>query len=281
MKKLKIIGFFLLATLLMSCICGGGSPTVAPTPTPTTKKLLLIFNGESNSGGQVLNTSATPTELAVRPQVQILNNTSLLYEDLDIGTNNTIGHFGIGCCTMHGWELEVANQVVANPSTYTDTLFLIKTGQGGSTIDQWKVNCGAYCDTNDNWIGNFYRRVNASRTLFLRSDIIPVIFLSIGVNDLLQNTRNDTFQNKLYRHINTLRAITRQTTPVILTKFNGTNTRYNNALDSVANNMGLPKVYTIEATDVPLSDPWHWNYSGMKTMANRFLDVISNNRINW
>jgi len=281
MKKLKIIGFFLLATLLMSCICGGGQPTVTPTPAPSTKKLLLIFNGESNSGGETPNTSATPAELAPRSNVQILNNSSFLFEDLDIGTNNTIDHFGITCCTKHGWELEVANQVVANPSIYTDTLFLIKTGQGGSTIDQWKVNCGAYCDTNDNWIGNFYRRVNASRTLFQRSDVLPVIFLSIGINDLLAGTRNDSFQIKLYRHINTLRAITRSTTPVILTKFNGTNTRYNNTLDSVANNMGLSKVYTIESTDATLSDPYHWSYSGMKTITNRFLNVISNNRINW
>ena len=280
MKK-RLIILSTIIILFMSCICGGGQPAVIVTPTAPIKKLLLIFNGESNSGGQALNTSATSIELAPRPQVQILNNTSFLFEDLDIGTNNTIGHFGITCCTTHGWELEIANQVVVNPAIYSDTLFLIKTGQGGSQIDNWKVNCGSYCDTNDLYIGKFFTRVNSARTLINRSDIMPVIFLSIGINDAISGTQNDTFKNKLYRHINTLRAITRQTTPVIITKFSAGNTRYNNVFDSVANNMGLQKVYTIDATDATMLDAYHWNYSGLKTITNRLLNVISTYKINW
>jgi len=284
MRKEKLIILFIFAIISMACVCGGGKPTVAPvipTDTADVKKLLFLFNGESNSGGYGVNTSATAGELAVIPQVQILNNTTLLYEDLDIGTNNTIGHTGITCCTTHGWELEIAQQIKNNPETYGDTAFLIKTGQGGSTIGSWTVLCGAYCDTTYYNIGILFERVNASRSLFYREDIQPVILLSIGINDIISGNSNAYFQNALYAHINTLRAITRDSTPVIITKFFGVNTRYDNAIDSVANNMGLTKVYTVIGTGADTGDTYHWNYSGLKVIANRFLDVINNNRDNW
>lgn len=54
--------------------------------------LVFVFTGESNSGGVAPNSEATAEELASTSSVQILNNTTLKFEDLDIGTNNLLDH---------------------------------------------------------------------------------------------------------------------------------------------------------------------------------------------
>lgn len=88
MKKLYPILFVFLAFTFMACVCGGGQPTVTPTP-PTSNNYYyeIILLGESNSGGLGLNTSATVDEIASNRHVQILNNTSRVFEDLDVGSN--------------------------------------------------------------------------------------------------------------------------------------------------------------------------------------------------
>jgi len=270
--------YILLAALFMSCICAGGRPNVEPAPV-NNYKYMFIFNGESNSGGQALNTPASVSELSPKYHVQILNNNTMSFEDLHIGVNNTIGHTGIACCTMHGWELELANRTALNTSFYGDTVYLVKTGQGGSKLQDWNVVCGAYCDTSLNYIGYPYYRIRKADSLLSGQNIRKVIFLSIGINDLINNTNNDSVRIQMARHIGTLRAITRENTPVVITKFWSEKNRYNNVIDSVANNMGLTRVYTVEGT-AELGDQYHWNYNGMKTIATRLFQVVENN-ITW
>ena len=60
------------------------------------KTILVVINGESNSGGYALNSEASPRELGRRRSVKILNNTTLAtFDDLDIGVNNLVGHTGL------------------------------------------------------------------------------------------------------------------------------------------------------------------------------------------
>src|ERR1044072_1981924 len=109
---------------------------------PPTDTLLFIFNGESNSGGLGANSGATSHELSVRSSIQILNNYTLLFEDLHIGVNNILQHAGFNDSgpnnQNHGWELGLANKVEANAFPQTQA-HLVKTGQGGSLINEWNV----------------------------------------------------------------------------------------------------------------------------------------------
>lgn len=279
MKTTKIITLFIGALICMACICSGGQPTATPTPsTPRNYYYEIIFIGESNSGGLGLNTSATSGELAPNRHVQILNNTSRVFEDLDVGTNNLIGHGGLTCCSTHGWEIQVTNRIVADSSFFGDTVYLVKTGQGGTQAYHWQYSTPpADSAANNLYIGKFFSRSRRADSLLVGKTIRKVIFCSLGINDMnAGNVSNDTFKAQMVRNINLWRVITKETTPIVLTKFGGsTILRYNNSIDSIANSMGLTKIYTVDGSG-SMGDFYHWNYSGLKSVADRLMDVLKN-----
>jgi hypothetical protein len=73
--------------------------------------ILIIFNGESNSGGYAANTPATTAELAPTEAIKILNNVTMKFEALQVGANNLLGHDRLTdySATHHGLELGLAN----------------------------------------------------------------------------------------------------------------------------------------------------------------------------
>ena len=89
---------------------------------------LFAFIGESNSGGYAVNADLTAGELAARSAVQIWNNTTNTYQDLDIGTNNLISHDGLVDNATHGWENGLASEVEA--AILPNPVYLAKCGQG-------------------------------------------------------------------------------------------------------------------------------------------------------
>lgn len=282
MKMKNILPILIIASISLACVCGGGQPSVTPTPpTPQSFYYEIIFIGESNSGGIGINTSATSGELAPNSKVQILNNTTRVFEDLDIGTNNLIGHDGLFCCSTHGWELQLANRVSVDATLFGDSVYLVKTGQGGTQAYHWQYLIPpADSAANNLYIGRFFSRSRKADSLLSGKSIRKVLFCSLGINDMNAGVSNDTFKAQMVRNINLWRVITKETTPVILTKFSGsTILRYNNSIDSIANNLGLSKVYTIDGSG-SMGDPYHWNYSGLKDVADRFIDVLKNT-ITW
>lgn len=98
---------------------------------------LIIIVGESNSGGYALNSELSSSELLARPAVQILNNNTLVFEDLQIGVNNLIGHSGLSNGPTHGMESGLANSIESGLNWGVDQIHLVKTGQGGSQVSQW------------------------------------------------------------------------------------------------------------------------------------------------
>jgi len=169
---MRIITLFSLAVLFMSCDCYIAQPTSIPVATPN--RFLIIFNGESNSGGLVYDSLLSPSELAPQSQIQILNNTSFHFESLDIGTNNNLDHFNMPV-GRHGWEANLANKVLSESSYYGDSVFLVKTGQGGSMLSEWDVN-GIYFQ-------KFKKRLDTAQYKLRDRNLKKVIFLSIGLND--------------------------------------------------------------------------------------------------
>ncbi len=236
------------------------------------KPVLVIINGESNSGGYALNSEALAAEILPRSSVLILDNTGLAsFDILDIGTNNLVGHAGLPNGPTHGFELELANRADVN-SFYNQPVYLIKTGQGGSSIAQWNLG-GGYFTT-------FQARINAAKALIDFADYNIVILFSLGINDAISGTNTVTWKAAVQAHFVNLRAEVGANTPIIMTEFQGMGSggtqysSYNTVIQAIASED--PNVYSIDVTGAGLRDVNHWNYTGMKIVAGRLLDVFEN-----
>lgn len=247
----------------------------------TIPNLAFVFTGESNAGGQALNTSATTEELDPREQVQILNNNSLTFEPLDIGTNNNIGHYQITCCATHGFELELANKVVANTFPNNPTIHLVKTGQGSSKVAQWDPDWSEPTISKEN---NFWTKFT-TRTSFAKTQLGAntqwVVWVSLGINDFNGLTPINTYKSSMIAYINNIKADLPGAI-IVLTQFqsmipadpnsskNGLKA-FNDTMAEIAESEN--NVYVIDSTGASLkNDGLHWNYDGMKTVTDRLID---------
>lgn len=233
---------------------------------------LVIITGESNAAGYALNSDAASGELAARSGVQILNNTGLVFEDLDVGTNANIG-MGLDN-TTHGLEIGIANAQVAGRFGFTP-IYLVKSGQSGSTIASWDVG-------QTNWT-NFLSRVNAALGILNTANVRyrPVILYTQGINDSVASVAVATWKTATIAHFAKMRALLGATTRIIITKLpvgaGGATTipDYNTAIDEI----DASDAYSIAVptSDLDMRDSAHWSYSGMKVLAERMIDEIGDN----
>jgi lysophospholipase L1-like esterase len=258
-----IVAFF--AALLLA-----GLATSAPGKEKPAKKgksadkLLVVINGESNSGGYALNSEATAAELAPRPAVLILNNETLkAFEPLDIGTNNLLGHTGLAPSDTHGFELMLAERAERAPAK-NQPVYLVKTGHGGSTIAQWAPD-GAYFQT-------FLKRIAAAKELLKEEEVRPVVLFSLGINDAIAGTKLEVWKPGVIVHFENLRKALGAETPIVMTRFMPNYAAYNAAIEEICQT--VPHTYSVNTLDAPLRDPNHWNYAGMKLVTGRMLDVL-------
>lgn len=232
------------------------------------KPILFIINGESNSGGYALNSQAPSNEIGQRDNVQILNNTTLLFETLNIGSNNLIGHAGMSNNTTHGMELEIANRR-NNIPFYKKGIKIIKTGQGGSTISEWNTN-GSYYTT-------FKERIDAVKGIINLKDYKVFILFSLGINDAASGTNINTWKSGVIQHFQNLRnEIGSGLIPIIMTEFQGMGnggTQYNSFNTAIQEIAANPNVYSVNTASAGLRDVNHWDYYGMKYVTGLILDV--------
>ena len=271
---------FLLIALTNPLVADEAGPAATNTPAkkaessktpqrklpPAKRKLLVIINGESNSGGYALNSEAAPEELAPRKSVKILNNETLKsFDDLDIGTNSLIGHTGLEKSDTHGFELELANS--ADRLKAKDLpVYLVKTGHGGSRIDQWAVGGGYYT--------TFLNRIHAAQELLQGEDVRPVIFFSLGINDAVAGTKLDVWKPAVKEHFAAMRRELGADTPIIMARFMPQFEAYNTVIEEIC--AEVPNTYSVNTLDAPLRDVYHWNYAGMKLVTDRMIDVLLN-----
>ena len=247
--------------LAVACLALAALVVTGAAPPP--QRLLVIVTGESNSGGYAVNTDATPEEVAPRPAVQILDNATLAFQPLDIGTNNLIGHDRLDPSATHGIELELVNRVERLPA---DSLpvYLVKTGQGGSTIGQWAPN-GKYFDT-------FRTRVAAAKKLLADRPLRPVIFFSLGINDAIAKTPVARWKQDVKDHLARLRQEVGGDPPIVMTRFMPRYEAFNAAIAEICAEM--QGVYSVETRDAALRDDNHWSYAGMKVVAGLNMPSI-------
>lgn len=230
---------------------GGGSVL------PEITNPLFIFMGESNSNGEALNTDATVEELAPTSAVRIGNIYNYTFADLDIGTNN-VGDFS----TTHGWELQLAN-LVRNSQFSVSQVHLVKTGYGGTRIVDW-IGTAHYTELS--------ARINGA--LSIEPAFTPIGFLTIGINDALNGdgTADATYKSQMIQFITDVRADFGATIPFIITKLPTAYNRYDNEIEQICSE--LPYCWFVEVSDLTMEDLYHWNYSGMKTIADRMITAL-------
>lgn len=253
----------------------GYSGAVAPAGVP----LLIVFAGESNAAGYALNTSATAPELATRTEIKIINNTSLLFEDLHIGVNNNLDTATIDS-TRHGIELELANAVAAGRFNQS-FLHIVKTGQGGSNIQDWDVGAPSGFWTK------LLARVNAATTLLAASGktAVPIVFYSQGLNDKAGNnlyggagatTDPDVWKTRTQAYFVRLRALLGANTIIVLTKFQvQSHATWNTKIDEIVAADSLCRsIAVLDDAFLALSDSAHWDYYGYKNLCQLFIDEM-------
>lgn len=229
---------------------------------------LIIFSGESNSGGKALNTDATTNELAVRPKVKILNNSTLLLEDLHIGVNNNIGHDNLINGTTHGWELGLGN--IVDSGNLPNPIYITKTGQGGSGIDQWNPTATV------KYYDSLTKRVDSAKKLItaINNGVAPNLYLfySQGINDALY-VPNDSANwiSKTEAHFANIRA-RYGSVPIFITYLPPAFNSYNARITQICSE--VTECYAIQTSDLPMQDSYHWNYSAMKTIASRMIATL-------
>lgn len=227
-------------------------------------KILVVINGESNSGGYALNSEAKPEELKVRDSVKILNNDLLNgFESLEIGKNNLLGHYRLDPTQTHGFELAIANLADKFPAERLP-VYLVKTGQGGSRISEWEPD-GAYFQT-------MQARIKAAKRELGKESYRSVVLFSLGINDAIAGTNLDVWKPAVKVHLENLRKELGPETPIVMTQFMDPYDHYNRAIVSICEEM--TGVFSVATKDASLRDPNHWDYRGMKTVADRMLDAI-------
>ncbi len=230
------------------------------------RPLVFVFNGESNSGGKAPNSDATPAELAPRSCVQIMNLTSgrFQFEDLKIGVNNLHDHVRLSGKPLHAWELELANAVAAGKFPGHNQVYLIKTGQGGSTIAQWAEDSGYW--------KKFVQRIDAAPAQ-LPPNPQWIIWYSLGINDTGGGTPKPTWKPAVIEHLQRMKkklpgAI------VLMTQFQSMGyLELSKAIGEIA--ATEPDVYAIDTTGDTLADKNHWGYQGYKTLTQKMVTVTN------
>lgn len=246
---------------------GGSTTTNAAVLTVAAEILNLVhvFFGESNSGGYALNSDAQSWELASRSELQIWNNNTDGFENLDIGTNNLLDHSGLNGTVHHGWELQLAN--AAKQGQFDEKgSYCVKTGQGGSTIADWNVG-------GDYWT-EFLARTTSAKSAVASEGY--AVWISLGINDAIAGSplSNAGYKSGMEELIVRIKAQLPNCKIFIakLPSVNATYDGYSSQIDSIASEDA--DVSSISVANLDMRDANHWSYRGMKDLANRFIEQI-------
>lgn len=251
------------------------------TPDPP---ILIVFGGESNSGGLADNTFATGPELAAR-NLTIFDNVGLAsFDPLEVGVNNLVGHLGLiyAMNDAHGWELELANRYDDGDFGGRD-VFLCKAGQGGTMVAMWadEATYSAESQTIEPF-DVFIARVQAAIALIeSQTGQTPDVFLfwSLGINDNGNGTPVATFKAAQKDVFDDIRAELGINLPIYMTQFQsmGSMTTYDVAIGEIASEM--TDVTAINTTGAETAEVFagpgsHWGYTGMKQVANSLINAL-------
>jgi hypothetical protein len=224
-------------------------------PAPSGHRAIIAI-GESNAGGTAPVSNLPAALSAPTSRVKILVTSSGLFQDMDLGTNNNLGHQDLDSST-HGWEAGFL-PYLDTPPAKTEPIYYVQAGQGSSFISQWN-NGGAY------WLAA-QSRINQAKAAFVTLGISPVweIWISLGYNDMALGTPAASIKAGIQTLLNEVRTmIGAGSIRVLFAEFNSV----------VAGPYGaqLAVIYELETDDVNLTlvsaptatpDSVHWTSDG-------------------
>lgn len=260
----KTTGYFKVLTVAASGQFGmfwrgDGISVTTAAERPT----VILMHGESNAHGEALNSDAQSWELASgRGELQILNNTSMLFESLDVGTNN-----GGADATKHSWELGLANGL--RLGDLPGPVYCVKAAQSGSRIAEWSVN-----NATGYW-SRLLAKVRAAELELGTTDINWVVWNASSVNEQRDAISATNYKSLQISHFQKLRKRLGTSTPIIMlrppTGFAEYDSAYETAITAIV--AELPHTYAIASTGLPVAgDNIHWNYLGTKRAAQLFVE---------
>lgn len=228
---------------------------------------VILFLGESNSGGQADNADLSATDIDPFPGIKIYNIYKNKFEVLHVGVNNQINHYNNTLTdsirlTDHGWEVGLQHDY---KSYGQSSLYLVKGGQGGSTVDQWEAT--------DTFAILLQQKINGARAQLRAQNKEPVwyIWFSFGINDALAATDTLTFKDNTLEWLERVRDSLHQNAPVFATEISDMGISgfpsYDRQLDTLASIYDW--FYIVPTVGLGREDNNHWNYIGMDTIARR------------
>lgn len=246
------------------------------------RPLLVLYAGESPSGGLGGNTYATAGELAKR-RLRILNNTTLLsFDSLDVGTNNLTGHLGLiyASADAHGFEIELANRY-DDGDFGTRKVYLCKAGQGGTRISMWadEATYSAESQTVEPY-DTFIARVQAAISIIeSETGLTPlvVMFWNMGINDAGIGTNEETFKTTMKDVFALMRTDLGITLPIYMTQYQDITPIYDDEMQEITTE--IDDAYVIptndaETVEVFAGAGYHFGYTGSKVVSGRMIDLL-------
>lgn len=247
-----------------------GTMTGATTGSSDTVNLVVI-QGESNAAGLALNSQATAVERGARNNIQIINNNTLRFENLQLGLNNNILQ-NLGDQTTHGMELGLANAVDAG--SLTKPTYLVKAGGSGSRIIEWLLN--GLTNNTYSWT-QLIARTDAAVN-YLKSQNIPykiTVWQSIGINDYNAGTSTTAYKNGMVQLRNDFRTRYGARIPFLMTRFFDGHP-YNAVINAIAAEDPMKTSAAIDVSGATYRDPnVHWDYNGFKIIAQRMVEKMA------
>ena len=230
------------------------------------RPIFLIFSGESNSGGQGPNSSATIDELSETPLVRIACNDDYNFENLHIGVNNQINHTGLASSVFHGWELQLKNRVESEPSLFRAPVFLAKRGKGGSTISQWNTGGAYYLD--------LVNTINTAKTYLIEPRMFW--FYTQGINDSLAGTNLATWKTATKALFAAVRSAIGENIPILIPRLMPQFDDYNAVFEEII--LEITDAYMVGDGLSTLNDAYHYTYLGYKResdfLINKMLELL-------
>lgn len=187
------------------------------------------------------------------------------FEDMQLGVNNLRDHYRLEKYyeTYHGLELGLANAVDADAFPDRKPVYLIKTGHGGSRVAQWSEgNATGFWE-------KFVERIDAAKRQ-LPADPQWVVWLSLGINDAIDGAPIEPWKKDVQAHL----AKIKKRLPgavIVMTQFQSMKAypETDQALAEIAEEDA--SVVAVDSTGTTLRDKNHWDYAGLKTMAERMV----------
>jgi hypothetical protein len=262
----------------------------ASTANATTWAIIAI--GESNSAGNASNGDLTTPELAPRSAVQMLNVLTWVFEPLHIGLlanggNNNLDHYQVpNANNYHGWEAGLADEVEAG-TWVVPQVYYIQAGQGGSHVAADNV-----VSAQSDWVQGGYsfekfrQRWRVALDLFRTAGLmpIPVVWMSIGINDSIGGSSTGAFKTGLVQFFADIRSVLGYC-PIVIDQIPTANSagatapsNYTNAeaFNQIINDVVAadPFAFLTRTADVTLASTYHWGTAAMKTIASRKAEIV-------